>query len=548
MGKLIGIVKNFFRHWNKPGEGRYVANKEIMAYSIGGMGVMFVAAIVGQIALSTSCLLLGSIYGMTPTELTVLLTINTIFTIVSQPLKSYWIDQAGAKGKGGKARPFILWLGFPSAILCSLMAFVQPNWSHSLVMVLVGIVFVLMNFIYQFYYGMYIQLSQLMSPNTTERADIISISSIIYSMAPTITGFFFPLIAKLFPLGQLDQRFYQVIFPVFGILGAALALLSYFGTKERVVVAKEYKTKIKFTDGVRKIAHNRYFWIINISGWFAFARAGLTGLMTWGYIYILQNEVTQSFVTLIMGTASLVGMGLAPLLCRLLGKKNTVILTNAIFAVCAGVFMIFPDSFIGLSIVMYVAFWAVAVQIITAPAMNADALDYQQWMTGDRMEGFAGNFAILGAIVAIGTNFIIPAINESYGLIDNYDFLYDPSLRAPMYRILALVACIGSILYILPFFFWDLTEKKHAQIIEDLKERAKAQNEADGYADAAVLSSGEILEAELTEEERAILHAKVGNTEDLTEEEIKAALTDNFDAIAPVKPKTGDSESDKEEN
>ncbi len=527
MSKLVNMIKGIFLHWNKPADGRYVSNKEIAAYSVGGIGVMFVAAVVGQIALSTNCLLLGSIYGMTPNELTILLTANTIFTLVSQPLKSYWIDNVGAKNSSrGKARPFILWLGFPSVVLCSLVAFVQPNWSHTLIITLIGVVFIFMNFIYQFYYGMYIQLSQLISPNTAERADIISVSSIVYSMAPTITGFFFPLISKLFPLGQLDQRFYQIIFPVFGVIGAALSLIAYFGTKERVVVAKKYVAKVKFKDGMKAILGNRYFWINNISSWFAFARGGITGLLTWGYIYILQNEVTQSFLTLIMGTASLVGMALAPLLCRLLGKRNTVLLTNAIVAVAAGVFMLFPNSFVGLAIVLYVVYWAVAVQMITSPAMNADALDYQQWKTGDRLEGFSQNFAIIGSIVMLGTNLLLPAINTYFGLLDNYDFLYDPSLRAPMYRILALVTCIGSVLFLLPFLFWDLNEKKHAQIIEDLKLRAKQQNKADGFADAGVLSSGEILEAELTEEERAALHAQHANGE-ITQEELLRALQDN---------------------
>lgn len=528
MSKIVNAVKGIFLHWNKPADGRYVSNKEIAAYSIGGMGVMFVAAVVGQIALSSGCLLLASIYGMTPSELTTLLTINTIFTLVIQPFKSWLIDNIGAKDSSrGKARPFILWLGFPSAILCSMLAFVQPNWSHTLIMTLVGIVYIAMNFVYQFYYGMYIQLSQLISPNSTERTDIISISSIVYSMAPTITGFFFPLISKAFPLGQLDQRFYQIIFPVFGFIGAALGLVAYFGTKERVVVAKQYVAKVKFKDGMRAILKNRYFWINNISSWFTFARTGLTGLMVWGYIYILQDEVTQSFVTLIMGTASLVGMAIAPLLTRLIGKRNTVILCNGVFALVAGLYLLFPDSFIGLSIVMYLAFWSTAVQIITSPSMNADALDYQQWRTGDRLEGFSGNFTIISSLIALGTNYVFPMINQYFGLLDNYDFLYDPSLRNPMYRVMSLVACIGSILFMIPFFFWDLDEKKHKQIIEDLKQRAKEQNERDGYADAAILSSGEMLEAELTEEERARLHAEHGDAE-ITEEDLRQALQDNI--------------------
>ena len=54
--KAVGVVKDFFRHWDKPAEGNYVGNKEIIAYSVGGMGVQFVAAIAAQILLQANCL------------------------------------------------------------------------------------------------------------------------------------------------------------------------------------------------------------------------------------------------------------------------------------------------------------------------------------------------------------------------------------------------------------------------------------------------------------------------------------------------------------
>lgn len=53
----------------------------------------------------------------------------------------------------------------------------------------------------------------------------------------------------------------------------------------------------------------------------------------------------------------------------------------------------------------------------------------------------------------------------------------------------------------LPYLFWDLTEKKHGEIIEVLKQRAIEENKAAGYGeDASFLSSDETLN-ELYEEE-----------------------------------------------
>lgn len=151
----------------------------------------------------------------------------------------------------------------------------------------------------------------------------------------------------------------------------------------------------------------------------------------------------------------------------------------------------FPSNLVLLFVSTYIVFWGAAVQIISQPAMNADALDYQQYKTGDRYEGMSGNLGMIGQIIALGTGFIIPAIYEINGLLDDYDILYDPALRAPLFRTLAIVASIFAVLCAAPFFFWDLNEKKHRKMIEELKERAAKENILNGYEHESVLSSGE---------------------------------------------------------
>ena len=492
--KAVGVVKDFFRHWNKPAEGNYVDNKEVIAYSVGGMGVQFVAAICSQILLQANCLLIGTVYGLKPTDLALLLMINTIVSIVIQPFKSWLIDNT--PGGKGKARPWLLWLGPPCAILMTLTAFIPLSWSKQTILICVGVLYILMNFIYQFYLGMYTQIVQLETPNTNERAKIISISSIIYSLAPTITGAAFPLIATFFELGQVDQNFYKVIFPVFSFLGCGLGMFAYFGTKERIIVPRRQVQKVKFKDGFVKICKNRYFWINNVSTWFAFARAAITGCMYWAYVYMLQNEKIQSVASLIIGTASLVGMAIGPFMIKKIGKRNTVLLTDGVFALSMVPLFFYNNNFYVFAAACYVAFWATAVQIITTPALSADALDYQQWKTGDRLEGFSQNFTIINSLVAIGTNYILPFVYEYYGLINDYDVLYDEAVRSPMLSAMALLSVIGALLHGAPYLFWNMTEKDQERMIEDLKRRAHEQNVKDGCADASILSSDEHLNDE----------------------------------------------------
>jgi len=489
---VFGAIKGFFTHWNRPVEGKYVPSKETVAYSVGGMGVQFIAIICGNVTLASTCLLLGSIYGMKPTTLAILSFINAGVTILMQPLKSWMIDNT--PGNKGKARPWLLWLSIPSAVLLTALAYMDTGWNEMTMTIVVGTLFVIMNFVYQFYFGQYNLLAQLISPDSQERANIISISSLVYSLAPTITGALFPQIAKLFKLQQLDQNFYRTIFPIFTLLGVLMTLIAYFGTKERVIIPKNYDKKVKFWDAMSKIVRNKYLWIINITMWFQFGRGAVTGMLMWIYIYVLQNADLQSVLSLVMGTASGIGMFMAPFLIKFFGKRNVSIFTNLIAAGSSAFLIAFPSNTVLLFVSTYLVFWSVAVQMISQPAMNADALDYQQYKTGDRFEGMSGNLSITGQILALGTGFIIPAVYEMNGLLDDYDILYDPIVREPLFRTLAILATVFAVLCALPFFFWDLNEKKHKKIIEELKDRAAKENIMQGYAHESILSSGEKFE------------------------------------------------------
>ena len=505
---VLGAVKRFFvDNWKKPAEGNYVSGREVVCYSVGGMGVQFIAAMAAVVPLNASCLLLGSLYGITPNEFAVIGVIQALMLLVFQPLKAWLIDNT--PGNQGKARPWLLWLSIPSAVLLSSLAFMDPSWPHMTMVIVVAVIYVVMNWIYQFYYSQYTLLAYVISPNSQERANIITISSIVYSLAPTITGAVIPLLANLFEGGQLSLNLYRVIIPVFCALGVLLTMLTYFGTKERIIQPKEYKAKVKFWDAMKKCVKNKYLWIINITTWFQFGRIAVTGMITWVYVYILQNNNIQSLMTLVMGTASGIGMFVAPFVIKLIGKRNAAIIANFLAAGASALLIAFPNSLPLLFISCYLVMFGIAVQIITQPAMNADALDWQQYKTGDRYEGVSGNLGMIGQAIAMGTGLVIPAIQEAYGIgvRGDYEMLYDAAVRAPMFRTLAILAAVCSAACAIPFFFWDLSEKKHRAIIEELKVRAEAQNIADGHAGESVLSSGEELsESESIKLEEEAMH------------------------------------------
>ena len=103
-----------------------------------------------------------------------------------------------------------------------------------------------------------------------------------------------------------------------------------------------------------------------------------------------------------------------------------------------------------------------------------------QWKTGTRLEGFITQFGgMITTVSGMFTSLILPYFYEHYGLVDDYTVLYEESVRTPIFNILIITTIISCVLSVIPIFFYNLKEKDHKKIIEELKERAEAEDSLD---------------------------------------------------------------------
>lgn len=110
-------------------------------------------------------------------------------------------------------------------------------------------------------------------------------------------------------------------------------------------------------------------------------------------------------------------------------------------------------------------------------AMTADVFDYQQWKTGKRLEGFITQFSgMLLTGATMGLNLILPWFYEHYGLGNDYTVLYQEAVRTPIFNVMIIISVISCVAAVIPILFYDMTEKKQQQIIEDLKVRAAEED------------------------------------------------------------------------
>ena len=515
--KAKGLVGSVRTHWKTPPEGRYIPYKEIMAYSVGGIGVKFVISVVYYIGLSGTNLLAGSALGLKNDDLVNLSLIATVLNLIIVPLRGMVIDNT--RSKKGKFRPYLVYAGIPTVVLTTGFALLPfESMSYNAKLWSLFVVYIALQLCYPFYDQAYTTLVQVMSPNSTERADVISVSTFIYSLAPSITGLFVPIIAG-FTGGLEHITAYRIIMPAFGIFGVFLGFLSYTGTKERIIVSKDYTPKVPFFKGILSGAKNKYTWSRTISSWFVFFQMGIGNVTTWYFYYGIKDMlnlttekqgVLNGTLTTILGMAATPAMFLAPIIIRKIGKKNLVVF----YTVCNIVSMIGMLLSIRNIWALFVFTWLrgffMTFPLISDGAINADILDYQQYKTGERLEGLLGQVvSFIGTFVTMGITYCIQnlVITKHFGLTNNYDDLYNAAYREPMAKAMIVITIVGYVLSLIPLLtMYDLTEEDHEAHIAVLKIRAALEDYAtDSLSDGQLENVQEIYANAVTQYEENLV-------------------------------------------
>lgn len=507
--KVSTTWNNVVLHWKTPALGKYVSYKEIIAYGVGGMGVQFVMFFCSLIALSATSFLVGNTIGIKPMHLQYMAVASTIIGFGITIGRSYIIDSA--RFKSGKFRPWLAITGIPTVIIAIVFVWLPyETMSYMQKVIAIFLCYNLLQCFYPFFQQAYTDLANVISPNSHERTDIVSVSSIIYSMAPSLTGLFVPMLSTL--TGGLNSiTTYRIIHPLVAVVGLLLSYVAYAGTRERIIVAESHVTQFKFSDAFRAVAKNKYFWITSLAGWLGFLEGAVGVIIGWTFIYAYPNKMgLYGVATTLIGNAALWAMLICPIAIRVLGKRNLLIWCNVTNVVLIGLLYPLYNNIPALIILYYLNGFINSFSIVYNPGINADMRDYQQYFTGERIDGMFGAVGIIGSFIGMFTGMVLPTIYQMLGLEDNYDVLEVASFREDMFDVLIIAAVIGAALNFVPYLFYDLTETKQRGIVKVLKIRAMFEDYGNGILrDESIVEAIDIIdEANLLYKDRTLMTTK----------------------------------------
>ncbi|MGN1419465.1 MAG: MFS transporter [Acutalibacteraceae bacterium] len=499
----ISILK---RNWKTPPQGYYVSYKEFLNLALGSGSVSFLSVIITWTSISINIPMMISYFKVSTGFIFVAGIVASLLGLVRAPILSMMIDNSNSKK--GKFKPFLLWSAVLTVFCFTFIPFIPEAWVDqilfsfnipsipvfavaaskievSLASLIMFTLIQLGTFFYTLLSQCLVGIEQVISPVSQERANIGAFKGLISNIPSSIVNIIIPLVAGIAfassenPMNNIEL--YRWAFPICGIGGIAFVFFAYYGTEERTVVHKEFVAKVKFSEGARQLFSNKYFWIITAFN-IAVAVRGNINMYLWICNYAIGGQSGAFALTvcnMVLNNALIPGMLLGPWMIKKLGKRNVMLISTIGFTAMAFmqlltlkspylmlVAVFFQNLFNGLSYV--------------ATIMVPDVLDYQQWKTGKRLEGFWQNCSsFVLTLCGFFTSALMPLFMSfgGVGFGDNIDTaLKDTVIMQGTFKSVTWLGIIFSILSVFPIIFYDLSEKKHADYIRALRIRAVVQN------------------------------------------------------------------------
>ncbi len=494
------FVANFKEHWTTPAKGRYMSYKEITSLSVGGIGIKFIVYCVSKMILAVGNTLIGNTIGIDPKPLYIIYLLSVLSNFPLTALRAKMIDNT--RSMKGKYRPYIIKMGIPTVILG--IGFIWMPYEN-MTLTQKCIVVLLFNIGFQFFYNFMTDASEsivnVLSPNTIERSDVCSIRSVVENIAPSIADIFLPIAARLIT-GEntlYDLKVYRYLYPPMLLVGLLVSIVMYVNTEEKIVQAKTHVVQIKFSDAFRAVARNKYFWIVSLAGWLGFLESAFGNILSWMYNYQCACSAAQySVIVAIAGNASFWPNLVAPYFIRRYGKRKILLFTNIlnIFFIA----MMLPivrltgsASMIWIMLLcQFVNQFFTSTSYLIGYSLNADMRDYQQYITGERIDGMFAAVGLIGNVITLASSFVLPEIYERAGLNQTvalslgydgsnvYDVLYNREYFISICSVLIVASIVGAVMNVIPYFFYDLTETKQRAMVSVLKIRALFEDYGNG--------------------------------------------------------------------
>lgn len=452
---------------------QYVTMKEKVSLSLASVNSYMISSLVASYLLY----FYTDIFLVPMAAVPIIMGAGRIWDTINDPMMGILIDRSKS-GKYGRMKKYFLFFAVPMSIF-TILLFSSPNLSSAMKIVFVVIVYFSFDTLYTVVDIPLWSLISVSTPNNTERAKTLSLVVTIGSVGSVIPMLVVPMFANA--VGERKGYFiFAVIAAVFGMI-ALLRVHKY--AQERVAPLHEEKIPIKKIFKI--VLKNTPMWLTLLASILSCTRY----LLQIAAIYVANYNIKSSFapatvqiiLVVFVAIGMFSGMLITPPLYTKFGYKKVYIAFGVMGFVVLGIGYLIGYSSLPM-ILPILALGGVPLGVyscITYP-MVADSLDYLEWKTGERMEGFC--FSLQSSMTKFNNAFAAIAVSAFLLLIGFRQPILDASSVAVkqlqevstlngLYSLVTLLPAIGFALSIIPMLFYKFSGKKRDAILKELAQR-----------------------------------------------------------------------------
>jgi len=169
-----------------------------------------------------------------------------------------------------------------------------------------------------------------------------------------------------------------------------------------------------------------------------------------------------------------VGVAFTPWITRRLGKVRAVVWASILRSVLLTAwYLVGWDSLLFSVLIVSLMGLSMAPWIVHLTTMIGDSIDWVEVETAQRHEGVAFSLQTLSAKVSTGLGALVTgAVLTFTGFVANQG--QTPEALHGIFLMLTIIPAVSSLLSILPFRWYPITEEAHAAVVRQLEEARRS--------------------------------------------------------------------------
>lgn len=212
-----------------------------------------------------------------------------------------------------------------------------------------------------------------------------------------------PITNALGPNGVADQAAYIKFAVVVGAISMILMFVLYKKSKETAAPAEKQDDGIPFVEAIKKLFRNKYWVIVLISNLFVnviYAVSGAAG--TYYAKWILGNDNLIGLMGAVGLIPTFVGFAIVGPMTKKFGVRKTLLIGFGTGIVGALVRVFFPANLLVTLTAGLLPSFATIPMMCLGGTMNSMAMDYNDYLYGNKIIGMSASATSFGAKIASG--------------------------------------------------------------------------------------------------------------------------------------------------